>query len=106
MKHSLSLIAFGRFDKNTLVGFCSIKIEEIKLTIHDIALHRKGAARWGQLPARSFVRDGEQVVGDDGKPKYLVTLEFEGRAVANAFSHAVWRIVFAEHPELAAEIAA
>jgi len=32
--------------RNTLRGFASIEITEIGLTIHDIAIHEKGSARW------------------------------------------------------------
>jgi hypothetical protein len=106
VKHSLTCVAFRRVEKNTLVGFASIKIEQIRLTIHDIALHRKGSSRWAQLPARPFVRDGIHLTDDLGKAKYLVTLEFENRKVSEAFSHATWAAVLAAHPGLDQEIAA
>lgn len=38
--------------------------------------------------------------------RYVVALEFENRAVSEAFSRAVWSVVLAEHPELQEEVAA
>jgi hypothetical protein len=104
MKHSLTILDFRRLDKNTLVGFATVRIDQIKLVVHDVTLHRRGASRWAALPARPFVRDGQQVVGDDGKARYLVTLEWSSRAVAEAFSAAVWAAVLARHPELEEEL--
>jgi hypothetical protein len=40
-----------------LVDFASIEIAEIGLTIHHIAIHEKGSARWARLPARPQLRD-------------------------------------------------
>jgi hypothetical protein len=103
MKHSITCVNFRPVSKNTLIGFASIRIDQIKLMIRDVALHRKGSGRWAQLPARPLVRDGVHVIGDDGKAQYLTTLEFGDRATREAFSHAVWVAVIAEHPELAEE---
>jgi hypothetical protein len=103
MKHSLTCISFRHFSKNTLIGFAIIKIDQIKLTIHDVGLHRKGAARWAQLPARPLVRDGVHVTGEDGKAQYLTMLEFGDRETREAFSHATWAAVIAKHPELEPE---
>jgi hypothetical protein len=106
MKHSVTCLDFRRIDRNTLCGFCTVRIDEIKLTIHDVALHRKGAARWAQLPARPVVRDGQLVLDDGGKLQYAALLEFPDRAVRDAFSHAVWNAVITQHPELEEEIVA
>jgi hypothetical protein len=103
MKHSVSLISFRAFEKRTLAGFATVRIDPLRLIIHDVALHRKGTARWAQLPARPFVRDGVHVV-ENGKPQYATTLEFEGgRPVRDSFSLAVWNAVLAAHPDLADE---
>jgi hypothetical protein len=104
VKHSISLVSFRAVAKNTLVGFATIRIDQIRLVVHDVALHVKGASRWAQLPARPEVRDGALVIGDDGKVQYSITLEFEGgRAVRDAFSAAVWAAVITRHPELEME---
>jgi hypothetical protein len=105
MKHAITCVAFRRFDKNTLIGFASIRIEEIRLIIHDVALHHKGGGRWAQLPAKPLVRDGVHVVDDDGKAQYATLLEFSDMATRDAFSHAVWAAVLARHPELEQQFA-
>jgi hypothetical protein len=104
VKHSLTCVDFRRFDKNTLCGFATVRIEQIRLVIHDVALHRKGDARWAALPARPFVKDGQQVTDADGKAQYVTTLEFTDRATREALSHAVWISVLAAHPELEGEL--
>jgi hypothetical protein len=106
VKHPIVILDFRRFDKNTLCGFCTIRIDPIRLIVHDICLHRRASARWVALPSRPYVRDGQHVIGDDGKPRYLPVLEWEGRKVSEAFSHAVWASVLEKYPELEAEIAA
>jgi hypothetical protein len=80
-KLHLQLIDWRAFVRNTLRGFASIKIEEMRLVVKEVAV-----SRWAQLPARPWVKDG-QVVTDEatGKLKYQPTLEFDSRTVANAF---------------------
>jgi hypothetical protein len=101
MKHTIRCRGFRAFAKGTLVGFAVIHIAELRLTIHDVALHRKGAARWAQLPAKPMLREGRHVADEaTGKPQYALILEFEGRETRDAFSAAVWRAVVERHPEI------
>ena len=107
MKHAIRCRGFRAHAKGTLVGFALIHIRELKLTIHDVALHRKGDARWALLPAKPMVRDGRHVAdAATRKPQYVPILEFDDRETRDAFSAAVWRAVIDEHPELDAEEAA
>jgi hypothetical protein len=64
MKHTIRCRGFRAFAKGTLVGFAVIHIAELRLTVHDVALHRKGASRWAQLPAKPMLRDGRQVADE------------------------------------------
>jgi hypothetical protein len=84
--------------KNTLRGFCRVDFMELRLTIHDIAIHQKGERRWAQLPAKPQIRDGTLVTGDDGKVVYHPTMSFDSRAVADAFSAAVIAAVLVYAP--------
>ena len=78
--------------RNTLVGFCSVVIDELRLTIRDVAIHQKGASRWAQLPSKPQVRDGALVKDlGTGKIQYIPIMEFDSRAVRDAFSAAVVR---------------
>ena len=45
MKHTIRCRGFRAISKGSLVGFAVIHIAELRLTVHDVALHRKGASR-------------------------------------------------------------
>jgi hypothetical protein len=86
--------------RNTLRGFAEITVAEMRLTIHDVAIHQKGASRWAQLPSKPWVKDGALVKDPDtGKIKYIPVMEFDGRAVADAFSRVVIDAVLARAPD-------
>jgi hypothetical protein len=75
---------------NTLRGFAEIHIAEIRLTIRDVAIHQKGEARWAALPAKPQMKDGALVKDPaTGKIQYVPVMEFDGRAVREAFSRVV-----------------
>ena len=82
---------FRPFHRNTLRGFATVHIDELKLTIHDIAVHQHDdGARWVGLPAKPVIdRDGIVKRTSDGKPEYAKLLSFDSRAVSDAFSAAV-----------------
>jgi hypothetical protein len=88
-KLSVSCRAFHPLHRNTLRGFAEIRIDELCLSIRDVALHQKGDARWAQLPAKPQVRDGALVRDDSGKVQYIHMMDFDSRAVRDAFSAAV-----------------
>jgi hypothetical protein len=74
-----------------LRGFAEIRINELHLTIRDVAIHEKGECRWAQLPAKPQIRDGELVHDEHGKIQYFNLMSFDNRAVSDAFSVAVIR---------------
>jgi len=98
MKFSIDCLRFKPYRKNTLVGFVTISIRELRLRIHDVALHEKGDSRWAALPARPQIRDGVVVTDGANKIQYSVLFEFEGREIRDAFSAAVWRAYLATGP--------
>jgi hypothetical protein len=75
--------------RNSLLGFARVRVAELRLTIHDVAVHQKGAALWAQPPARPWLKDGALVTDDSGKAQYSPILEFGSREVREAFSRAV-----------------
>ena len=87
-KLSVECVDWRPLSKGTLLGFAQIRIPEIALVIHDVALHRKNESVWVQLPARPQIVGGALVTNDNGKIQYATLLEFGGRAVADAFSRA------------------
>jgi hypothetical protein len=107
MKHTIQCRGFRALAKGSLVGFAIIHIRELHLVIYDVALHRKGASRWAQLPAKPMLRDGRHVAdGATGKPAYVPILEFDDRETRDAFASRVWAAVIDKHPELGAGEAA
>jgi hypothetical protein len=98
-KLTVSCLEFRPLHRNTLVGFATITIAELKLEVRDIAIHEKNGNRWAQLPAKPRVRDGALVKGDGGKVQYVPIMAFASRAVSDAFSAAVIEAVLALYPE-------
>jgi hypothetical protein len=90
-KLTITCLGFYPRHRNTLRGFCEIRINELRLVIRDIAVHEKGSARWVQLPSRPQIRDGELMHDEHGKIQYFHLMNFETRAVSDAFSAAVIR---------------
>jgi hypothetical protein len=84
--------------KNTLAGFASIKIVEMDLAVHDVAVHQKNDRTWAQLPGRPWVKDGAVVLDDNGRPQYSPLLEFGRRETRDAFSQRVVEAVLAAYP--------
>jgi hypothetical protein len=96
--------AFRPLKRNTLCGFATITITELKLTIRDVAVHEKNGKRWAQLPAKPQIKEG-MLIKDTTTNKilYATILEFDCRAVADAFSAAVFGAVVEHSPNAFAE---
>jgi hypothetical protein len=91
-KLTVGIVEFRPLRRNTLVGFATVRINELKLVIKDVAIHSKGeAGRWVQLPSKPQLdKDGVQFRdARTGKPVYASILEFQDYATRAAFSHAV-----------------
>ena len=84
--------------RNTLLGFATINIKELRLTIRDVAIHEKNGQRWAQPPAKPQIKNGALVTDAAGKLQYSPVLEFDSRAVRDAFSRAVVAAVLEREP--------
>jgi hypothetical protein len=92
MELTIEVIAFRRLERGTLCGFADITIRELRIKVHEVALHAKGDTRWAAMPSRPSVRDGRVVGGDNGKVQYSPLFEFETRAThSRARSGEQWR---------------
>jgi len=90
-KLTVRVLDFRPLERNTLLGFANVAISEIHLVIRDVAIHHKGERRWAQLPARAQLDRDHQPIRDEatGKIKYVPTLEFANKRIADAFSSRV-----------------
>jgi hypothetical protein len=85
--------------KNTLQGFARVRIDEMRLTIDDVAVHRKATSVWAQLPAKPWIKDGALVLDQHGGIQYSPTFTFDTRDVADAFSAAVIKALIERFPD-------
>ena len=70
-KHALEVVDWKPCERNTLRGFATIKIRELRLVVHDVALHERNGTRWAQLPGKPTLKDGKPITGDDGRIRYV-----------------------------------
>ena len=67
--------AFRALERNTLRGFATIAHDN-GIVVLDCALHERDGKRWCSPPSRPMLdRDRRLVVGDDGKVKYVPTID-------------------------------
>lgn len=101
MKFTITVTDFRPYRRNTLRGFATVRVDELKLTIHDIAVHQHDrGARWVGLPAKPVVDSGGNVKRtSDGRIEYAKLLGFDSRAVSDAFSATVIAALLAHDAE-------
>jgi hypothetical protein len=85
---------------NTLYGFATVFIPELRLRIADCPVHEKTGKRWVNLPARPQVtKEGTVRRDDNGKTLYATVIEFTDSKVRDAFSERVITALLAGFPE-------
>lgn len=93
-KLTVTCTDFREIQRNTLLGFATINIAEMKMTVSDVAIHEKNGRRWAQLPSKPMVgRDKTVITDNDGKVKYVPIFKFDNKDVERAFSSAVVKAV-------------
>jgi hypothetical protein len=86
-KLTITVEAFVPRRSNTLFGFVTVVIPEMRLRIHDVSVHEKGESRWAGLPAKPQIdRDGTVRKDERGKTLYTPILEFTDKPTRDAFS--------------------
>ncbi len=98
-KFTITCTDFRPLHRNMLLGFAQVSVSELKLTIRDIASHQQGEARWAQVPAKPQIKDGALLKDATGKVQYVHIMDFETRAVRDAFSRAVVDAVLQRVPQ-------
>ena len=104
-KFTVTCIDFTPYTRNTLRGFATIRLPELKLIVHDVAVHQhENGSRWVGLPSKPLLdKNGVARRGPAGKIEYAQLFEFEGRETRDAFSRAVVAAVLAFAPLAFAE---
>jgi hypothetical protein len=69
-------------NRGHLVGVVDLKIPKWCLSFKGVAVFEKAGGRWVNLPQKTFQ-------GDDGKTKYVDTIEWTDKAVEGRFRDAV-----------------
>ena len=108
-KHALECIDFRAVNRGTLRGFATVRAAELRLVLHDVALHEtKSGARWAAPPSRPMVDTATKTVILDrstNKIAYTPSISFDDAKTREAFSSAVWHAVSAFAPEVTPPIA-
>jgi hypothetical protein len=55
----VEILDYRPYEKNTLRGFLTARVDPIGIIIRDITHHQKGSERWCGLPAKQYEKDGE-----------------------------------------------
>jgi hypothetical protein len=54
-------------ERNSLNGFATVRIKELRLTIKDVAVHESHGKLWAALPSKPQIKDGQLVTNTSGK---------------------------------------
>ena len=104
-KMTVTCTGFRPMQRNTLQGFATLRIPDICLTIHDVAVHQKNASRWVQLPSKPQVdKNGNLIKDSSGKTRYSVLFEFDNDAVRKAFSARACAAIAEAEPDAFREV--
>ena len=98
-RRGLRLVSFKPLKKGGLLGFVSIEILAIGMTVVDCPVQKTAGRIWVALPAKPVLgQDGHQVeVG--GKKQYAAILKWRDRARSDRFSDRVVQLVREQYPE-------
>lgn len=88
-KLTVEVLDFRPVERNTLLGFATVRIPALRMTIRDVAIHTSHGKRWAGLPAKPMLDNDGKAVKKDGKILYNSILHFDTKAVSDAFSAAV-----------------
>jgi hypothetical protein len=98
MTPSITIEEFRPFSKNSLIGFCKVRLPS-GLVLHDVSVHRQGNAAWVSPSAKPQLgRDGVHIM-KDGRPQYSPVVSFINRETRDKFSNAILDALRCSHPE-------
>ena len=83
---TVEILEFTPRVSNTLQGFAKIRLKEVRLIIHDVAIHQKNLARWAQLPSKAQIGKDRELIKKGDKIQYAQVMEFDTPEVRERFS--------------------
>ena len=94
------ILRFTPHQAGSMLGFLSVEMPS-GLIINDLKLMLGPTGKpWLAMPSQKRVdRDGNPVVGPNGKQTYTQTVEFASRSAADRFRHLVLDALRQKHPE-------
>lgn len=96
-KSVLEELGFRPLARNTLRGFATAYVAQMRLAIRDVAIHQKGDQRWAQLPSRPHGQ-GRPRDPQRRQDRHATLFEFDDRPTRDAFSAAVIAAVLERDP--------
>jgi hypothetical protein len=96
----MKLLGFKPFVKNSLRGFVEVELG-IGLQIKGATLQVTEGRAWIGMPARPMIgADGQPIINQtNGKPAYQPILGWRNKALSDAFSKAVVKLILEQHPD-------
>ncbi len=94
---AIEIISYRKYEKNTLLGFLTVRMTSVGLEIRDMTIHEKNGKRWIGLPAKPIPPKEP-----GGKPGYVAVIDFYDKALSAKFQAAALMELnrwIAEHPE-------
>jgi hypothetical protein len=90
-KFTITCVAFKPVTRNTLRGFATIRVGELRMEIRELEVHEhENGARWVVPAGRPMIdKDGVALREPNGRIKYLNLFEFTDQTTRDAFSRAV-----------------
>tara|TARA_R110000868_G_scaffold233264_5_gene486989 strand:+ start:3242 stop:3541 length:300 start_codon:yes stop_codon:yes gene_type:complete len=93
----VKILRWKQVPKNVLRGFCDVQIGA--MIIHDVSIFRKEANAWAALPSKPRIgADGQQMMGNNGKPLWSPIVEWATREASEKFSISVIEAIEQDNP--------
>jgi hypothetical protein len=94
----MRLLDFKPLVKNTLRGFADVELG-IGLQLSELSIHVTNGKPWVGMPSKPMLgADGLQIINVNGKKAYKPMMGWRNKALSEAFSKAVVKLVLEQHP--------
>jgi hypothetical protein len=89
-KLTIDVVTWKPLRSGTLVGFCTVKIRELRWIIRDLTVHARGDKHWCALPGKAQLdKQGQALRDEHGKIRYVPVIEIDDTTFRRAFSDRV-----------------